>query len=117
MKSSHGMNRFGIFLFRLFFLLIVILLLFLDETEVDGINDDDDDDDDDDDTAALVDVALFLLFCIKICMYTKILIVAPVSIVYPQLLPNNVSMLNFGFTKVSITPDAMATDAMIIINL
>lgn len=106
------MNRFGIFLFRLFFLLIVILLLFLDETEVDGINNDDDDD-----TAALVDVALFLLFCIKICMYTKILIVAPVSIVYPQLLPNNVSMLNFGFTKVSTTPDAMATDAMIIINL
>lgn len=104
------MNRFGIFLFRLFFLLIVILLLFLDETEVDGINNDDD-------TAALVDVALFLLFCIKICMYTKILIVAPVSIVYPQLLPNNVSMLNFGFTKVSTTPDAMATDAMFIINL
>lgn len=109
------MNRFGIFLFRLFFLLIVILLLFLDETEVDGINNDDDDDDGD--TAALVGIVLFLLFCIKICMYTKILIVAPVSIAYPQLLPNNVSMLNFGFTKVSTTPDAMATDAMIIINL
>ena len=107
------MNRFDIFLFRLFFLLIVILL-FLDEIEVDGINNADDDDDD---TAALVGVVLFLLFCIKICMYTKILIVAPVSIAYPQLLPNNVSILNFGFTKVSTTPDAMATDAMIIINL
>lgn len=105
------MNRFGIFLFRLFFLLIVILLLFLDEIEVDGINNNDDD------KAALVGIVLFLLFCIKICMYTKILIVAPVSIAYPQLLPNNVSMLNFGFTKVSTTPDTMATDAMIIINL
>ena len=88
--------------------MIVFLLFFLDE--VDGINDDDD-------AAAVVVVVLLLLFCIKICMYTKILIVAPVSIVYPQLLPNSVSMLNFVFINVSIIPDAMATDAMTFINL
>jgi len=56
--------------------------------EVDGINNDDGD------TAAVVVVVLLLLlFCIRICVYTKILIVAPVSIVYPQLLPNSVFML------------------------
>ena len=80
--------------------------------EVDGINNDDGD------TAAVVVVVLLLLlFCIRICVYTKILIVAPVSIVYPQLLPNSVFMLNFVFTNVSTIPDAMETDAMIIINL
>ena len=80
--------------------------------EVDGINNDDGD------TAAVVVVVLLLLlFCIRICVYTKILIVAPVSIVYPQLLPNSVFMLNFVLTKVSTIPDAMETDAMIIINL
>ena len=87
----------------------VFLLFFFHEVEVDGINNDD--------GAAAVLVVLFLLFCIKICMYTKILIVAPISIVYPQLLPNSVFMLNFVFTKVSTIPDAMETDAMIIINL
>ena len=80
-----------------------------DEMEVDGINNDGD-------TAAVV-VVLLLLFCIRICVYTKILIVAPVSIVYPQLLSNSAFMLNFVFTKVSTIPDAMETDAMIIINL
>ena len=89
--------------------MIVFLLFFLDE--VDGINNNDND------AAAVVVVVLLLLFCIKICMYTKILIVAPVSIVYPQLLPNSVSMLNFVFINVSIIPDAMATDAMTFINL
>jgi hypothetical protein len=84
--------------------------------EVDGINNDDGD------TAAVVVVVvvvvlLLLLFCIRICVYTKILIVAPVSIVYPQLLPNSVFMLNFVLTKVSTIPDAMETDAMIIIDL
>ena len=79
--------------------------------EVDGINNDDGD------TAAVVVVLLLLLFCIRICVYTKILIVAPVSIVYPQLLPNSVFMLNFVLTKVSTIPDAMETDAMIFINL
>lgn len=87
----------------------VFLLFFFNEVEVDGINNDDD--------AAAVLVVLLLLFCIKICMYTKILIVAPISIVYPQLLPNSVSMLNFVFMNVSIIPDAMATDAMTFINL
>ena len=77
--------------------------------EVDGINNDDD-------TAAVAAV-LLLLFCIKICKYTITLIVAPVSIVYPQLLPNSVSMLNLLLTKVSTIPDTIATDAMIIINL
>jgi hypothetical protein len=63
--------------------------------EVDGVNNNDDD------TAAVVvvvvvvGVVLLLLFCIKICMYTKTLIVAPVSKAYPQLLPNSVPMLNF----------------------
>jgi hypothetical protein len=66
--------------------LIVFLLFFLDEMEVDGVNNNNDDD-----TAAVVvvvGVVLLLLFCIKICMYTKTLIVAPVSKAYPQLLPN-----------------------------
>ena len=53
---------------------------------------------DDGDTSAEA-VVLLLLFCIKICTYTITLIVAPVSIVYPQLLPNSVSMLNLLFTK------------------
>jgi hypothetical protein len=53
--------------------MIVFLLFFLNEVEVDGINNNDD-------AAAVVVVVLLLLFCIKICMYTKILIVAPVSI-------------------------------------
>jgi hypothetical protein len=88
--------------------MIVFLLFFLDE--VDGINNDDD-------AAAVVVVVLLLLFYIKICTYTKILIVAPVSIVYPQLLLNSVSMLNFVFTKVSTIPEAKATDAMTFINL
>ena len=91
-------------------LLIVFLLFFLNEMEADGVNNDGD-------TAAVVVVVLLLLFCIRICVYTKTLIVAPVSIVYPQLLPNSVFMLNFVFTKVSTIPDAMETDAMIIINL
>jgi hypothetical protein len=64
--------------------LIVFLLFFLDEMEVDGVNNDDDDDT----AAVVVGVVLLLLFCIKICMYTKTLIVAPVSKAYPQLLPN-----------------------------
>jgi len=89
--------------------MIVFLLFFLDE--VDGINNDDND------AAAVVVVVLLLLFCIRICMYTKILIVAPVSMIYPQLLPNSVSMLNFVFTKVSTIPDVKATDAMTFINL
>jgi hypothetical protein len=76
--------------------------------EVDGINKDDD-------IAAVV--ILLLLFCNKICVYTIILIVAPVSIAYPQLLPNSVSMLNLLFTKVITIPDAMATDTIIVINL
>jgi hypothetical protein len=65
--------------------------------EVDGVNNNNDDD-----TAAVVvvvvvvvGVVLLLLFCIKICMHTKTLIVAPVSKAYPQLLPNSVPMLNF----------------------
>ena len=105
MKSSHGINRFDIFLLWLYLLLLIVFLLFfLNETEVDGINNDDDTD------AVEVVVRLLFLFCIKICVYTKTLIVAPVSIVYPQLLPNSVS-------RVSTIPDAMATDATIIINL
>jgi hypothetical protein len=81
--------------------------------EVDGVNSEDDD------TVAAVVVAVLLLFllCIKICVYTKILIVAPASIVYPQVLPNSVSILNFVLTMVSTIPDAMAADATIIINL
>jgi hypothetical protein len=59
--------------------LIVFLLFFLDEMEVDGVNNDDDDDT----AAVVVGVVLLLLFCIKICMYTKTLIVAPVSKAYP----------------------------------
>ena len=59
--------------------------------EVDGINNDDDR------AAVIVVVAavvvLLILFCIKMYVYTKTLIVAPVSIAYPQLLPNSVSML------------------------
>ena len=47
--------------------------------EVDGVNNDDDDDT----AAVVVGVVLLLLFCIKICMYTKTLIVAPVSKAYP----------------------------------
>jgi uncharacterized membrane protein YhaH (DUF805 family) len=86
--------------------LIVFLLFFLDEMEVDGVNNNNDDD-----TAAVVvvvvGVVLLLLFCIKICMYTKTLIVAPVSKAYPQLLPNSVPMLNFVFTNISTIPDAM----------
>ena len=78
--------------------------------EVDGINNDDD-------AAAVVIVVLLLLFCIKICMYTKTLIIAPVSIAYPQLVPNSDFMLNFVFIRVNTPPDVMATDAMIIIDL
>ena len=77
--------------------------------EVDGIINDDD-------TAAVVAV-LLLMFCIKICVYTITLVVAPVSKAYPQLLPNSVSTLNLPFTNVSTIPDPIATDAMIIINL
>ena len=114
MKSSHGINRFDIFLLWLYLSLLIVFLLFLlNEIEVDGINNDDDDD-----TAAVVVVVLLLfLFCIKICMYTKTLIVDPLSIVYHPLLPNSVSILNFVLTRVSTIPDAMAIDATIIINL
>jgi len=109
MKNSHGVNRFDIFLFWPFLLLIVFLLFFLNEMEVDGIINDDD-------TAAVVAV-LLLMFCIKICVYTITLVVAPVSKAYPQLLPNSVSTLNLPLTNVSTIPDPIATDAMIIINL
>ncbi len=104
-----AISHFSISFFQI--ILIVFLLFFLNETEVDGINNDDD-------AAAVVVVVLLLfLFCIKICMYTKTLVVDPVSIMYPQLLSNIVSMLNFVLTRVSKIPDAMATDATIIINL
>jgi hypothetical protein len=92
--------------------MILFLLNFLDEVEVDGINNDDDDA-----AAVVVVVVLLPLFCIKICIYTKMLIVAPDSIVYPQLVLNSLSMLNFVFINVSTIPEAKATDAITFINL
>ena len=91
----------------------IFTIFFLDEMEVDGVNSNNDDDT----AAVVVGVVLLLLFCIKICMYTKTLIVAPVSKAYPQLLPNSVPMLNFVFTNISTIPDAMTTDAMTFIDL
>ena len=91
----------------------IFTIFFLDEMEVDGVNSNNDDDT----AAVVVGVVLLLLFCIKICMYTKTLIVAPVSKAYPQLIPNSVHILNFVFTNISTIPDAMTTDAMTFIDL
>jgi hypothetical protein len=105
------MNRFGIFLFRLL-LIIVFLVSFLNRVDFDGINNDVDGE-----AAAPVVGLPPLLFCFKICIYTKILIVAAVNIVYPQLVLNSLSNVNFVFTKVSTIPDVRAIDAITFINL
>jgi hypothetical protein len=113
------MNRFDFFFFRLFVLAMIseFLRSLLNEVDVDGINSDDWGCSDAREGSVLGFVLLHVLFCIKMCTYTKRLIVAPVTIAYPQLLPNNDSMLNLLFTIVSKIPDPMATDAMTFINI
>jgi hypothetical protein len=113
------MNRFDIFFFRLFVLAMIsaFLRFLFNEVDVDGINSDDAGCGDAREGSVLGFVLLRALFCIKMCTYTKRLIVAPVSIAYPQLLPNMNSVLNLLFTNVSTIPDPMATDAMTFINI
>ena len=118
-NSSHGMNRLDIFLFWLFVLAMIsaFLRFLFNEMDVDGISSDDRGCGDAVEGSVIGFVLLRVLFCIKMCTYTKRLIVDPISITYPQLLANRDSTLNLVFTNVSTIPDPMATEAMTFINI